>query len=298
LDGFFWEAAALMSLGPCADALGVSVMMVFMFGVAQLPVMMALALHFPAVRIDLYNAAPLTVKDPATNGTAVAIPYKIDSKQEGYYMHGINVSGLFVLCSASFTFFVVLTMQLLDRGSNSHRHVESGPSVQDQEFTKQNLALTCDPAFRTWNQAFLASTLLVHVVIVVTVASPASMDLVLSTSALLYASLCSLLQPLDNFAEENEPGTSGAASMAAQSTMLLCMIFAGTILFLMTRIVVDDYLGKTQTLLLLACLDAFMLFGHLWDRVPMVQVCHSLQQPCLQLLKLSLTVFANDGRWF
>jgi hypothetical protein len=36
--------------------------------------------------------------------------------------------------------------------------------------------------------------------------------------------------------------------------------------------VVDEYYAKVQTVLLLAFIDSFMLFGHLWDRVPVLQV--------------------------
>lgn len=224
------------TLGPCADALGISVMMVFMLGVAQLPIMMALALHYPAVRIDVFNAAPLLAMDPATNETAVVMPAQIDTRQAGYYMHSINISGLFVLCAASFTFFVVLTMHLMDRGRSEGAYDNS--SMHNQEYTRQNLAMLSDPSFRTWNQSFIAATLLLHIVIIVTVSSPASMDLILSSSALLYTSLANLVQPLDNYEEEGIGNvTTGAASMAAQSTMMLCMIYCGTILFVMTRLV-------------------------------------------------------------
>jgi hypothetical protein len=37
------------------------------------------------------------------------------------YIHGTNISGLFVLCASSFTFFVVITMQFVDRGIRSHQ---------------------------------------------------------------------------------------------------------------------------------------------------------------------------------
>ena len=139
---------------------------------------------------------------------------------------------------------------------------------------RQNLALIADPSFRTWNQAFLAATLLVHLVVIFTVCSPISIDLLLSASALFYISICQLVQPLDNFEEDAQNGNTvgGAASMASQTNMLLCMIYGGTMLFSVTKIVLDPYMAKTQAILLLGCLDAFMLFGHLWDRIPVVQV--------------------------
>lgn len=276
------------SLGPCAEALGISVMMVFAVGVAQLPIMIALALHYPAIRADVYSTSVQVANDPYTNASAVVWPLQNKSEREagGFYTHGLNISGLFVLNAASFTFFVVLTMHLLDR----HRASESDCS-NEQEFTRQNMVLTSDPSFRTWNQAFVCATLVVHIVVFLTVCSPISIDFILSSFALLYISLCQLVQPLDNFEEElsssSSSTTTGAASMAAQSNMLLCMIYGGTILFAMTHIVLDPYMGKTQAILLLACLDAFMLFGHLWDRIPMVQVVMN----CRLLYVFMLAVF-------
>lgn len=123
------------TLGPCAEAMGLSAMMVFCIGVAQLPVMIGLAMHVPSVRVDLYSPYLDVGMDPSTNHSAVVIPSPIHKpspeQQEGgaimqvnaAYMHGINISGLFVLCASSFTFFVVLTMQFVDRGLRS-----SGPN--------------------------------------------------------------------------------------------------------------------------------------------------------------------------
>ena len=127
----------MVSLGPCAEAMGISVMMVFAVGVAQLPIMIALALHYPAVRADLYSTSVQLQKDPNTNATAVVLKTSamIAEENGGYYMHGINISGLFVLCGASFTFFLVLTMHLMDRGRSSSSS-SSSDCMHDLEFTR------------------------------------------------------------------------------------------------------------------------------------------------------------------
>lgn len=109
-------AFGISSLGPCADALGLSVMMVFCVGVAQLPITIGIAMHVPAVRIDLYTPYMVTAMDPATNQTAVVLPKAAEGPVHASYMHGVNISGLFVLCASGFTFFVVLTMQFIERG--------------------------------------------------------------------------------------------------------------------------------------------------------------------------------------
>lgn len=67
-------AFGISTLGPCADALGLSVMMVFCVGVAQLPVMIGLAMHVPAVRVDVYWPYMDVAVDPSTNQSAVILP--------------------------------------------------------------------------------------------------------------------------------------------------------------------------------------------------------------------------------
>jgi hypothetical protein len=62
------------------------------------------------------------------------------------------------------------------------------------------------------------------------------------------------------------------ASLASQYTLLKAGLFLSAIAHIMMRIPLDTYACKTQFVLLLACLDAFMLFGHLWDKVPTLQV--------------------------
>lgn len=42
------------------------------------------------------------------------------------YMHGVNISGLFVLCASAFCFFVVITMQFIERGISSSSADDEG----------------------------------------------------------------------------------------------------------------------------------------------------------------------------
>ena len=111
----------MSTLGPCADAVGISVMMVFCIGVAQLPITIGIAMHVPSVYVDLYTPYMVTAMDPATNTTAVVLPHTAEGPIHASYMHGVNISGLFVLCSSSFTFFVVLTMQFIERGLHGNQ---------------------------------------------------------------------------------------------------------------------------------------------------------------------------------
>ena len=126
--------------------------------------MVGLALHYPTVRIDVYDTSIRTVIDPATNQTVVAGADK-SAVQVSSYEHGMGISGLYVLSSASFAFFAVLTMNFIERGvvvanssSSSDMHRRSGGggegrnAMANEEYVSQNVGMVADPTFRTWNQ--------------------------------------------------------------------------------------------------------------------------------------------------
>jgi hypothetical protein len=144
--------------------MGINTPMAFWISVAQLPIMVGLALHYPTVRIDVYDTSIRTVIDPATNQTVVAGADK-SAVQVSSYEHGMGISGLYVLSSASFAFFAVLTMNFIERGvvvanssSSSDMHRRSGGggegrnAMANEEYVSQNVGMVADPTFRTWNQ--------------------------------------------------------------------------------------------------------------------------------------------------
>lgn len=242
--------------------------------------------HLPVsvLQVDVFSASILTEKDPLTNATAVVIPptlsHTSNQQQDAYYMHSINISGLFVICAASFTFYVVLTMHIMDRNR--------AESINEQEFVRQNVNLMADPSFRTWNQAFVASILCFHGVVVWTVCSPISLDVLICSFVLIYASLGSMVQPWDSCCSEEDANAGISQSMTSQNIMMHACIYACCILLAVTRIVTDEFMAKSQAMLILACLDAFMLFGHLWDRVPTLQ---AITQFLFFYLKISQFLF-------
>lgn len=187
-------------------------------------------------------------------------------------MHGINVSGLFVLSASAFTFFVVMTMQFVDRGIRGDASAGSEILMASfqEEYIAQNTALVGDPTFRLWNQAFVACVLLLHFAACVTVCSPISSHMLLSTCLLFAVSLAPMVQPLDNYASMDH--VPGLASASSQKVMVLGSIYLAAVTLVLANIVLDAYMAKVQGVLLLAFLDSFMLFGHLWDRVPTLQV--------------------------
>ena len=355
-------------MGPFAESMGLSTGMAMWIAVAQLPVAMGLALHYPTVRIDMYNTAPRVVFDQiragennsttdhiivsavaASNSSAVQVGvrsfFRIDwresAKSHGLtctvlqitnYDHGIGITGLYVLNAASITFFAVLCMNLLDRGMHSAMVVaaatgDTAQQMGSEEFVSQNVKMIVDPTFRMWNQvlsdlsctqtsaldslffranaqAFTALLLVTHSTFVATVCSPLSWD-VLSTYVLLtYMSLVSLVQPQDNFycesmreAFENEDGAAAAAGMMAsissQTIMGKSIAYMLAVGYVMLHVWVDAGACKAQLLLLLACLDSLLLYGHLWDRVPNLQVvlnCRFIYACLLAVLNLGAFV--------
>lgn len=49
------SAGSRRGMGPFAESMGISTGMAMWIAVAQLPVMMGLALHYPTVRVDLFS---------------------------------------------------------------------------------------------------------------------------------------------------------------------------------------------------------------------------------------------------
>lgn len=148
-------------------------------------------------------------------------------------------------------------------------------------------------------QAFGLMIIATHATIFVTVCSPVQWLGIGLYMLLLNESLVALAQPLDNFscraaraflaaaaesADDEDSSmmmamSSGGAqaapgmmsSISSQRVMVRMVLGSLSVLFLLRSIPVDRGAYKTQLLLVLGCLDAFLLYGHLWDRVPNLQ---------------------------
>ena len=69
-------------------------------------------------------------------------------------------------------------------------------------------------------------------------------------------------------------GGSGvlASGLSSQSTLVKAGIYGLSFMYVLLHIPIDAQACKAQFLLGLGCLDSLLLFGHLWDRVPNLQV--------------------------
>lgn len=110
-----------------------------------------------------------------------------------------------------------------------------------------------------------------HFVAAVTVCSPASTHMLICICLLFLVSIGWMVQPIDNY-DSSDRNSMGLASMVSQRVMLMGCIYLGGVAIVLTSILVDTYSAKAEFFLLLCFLDGFMLFGHLWDRVPTLQV--------------------------
>jgi hypothetical protein len=153
-------ASGQRSLGPCAEAMGVNTGVAFWTAVLQLPVMVALALHLPAPSLDYFQTTIRTLYDRSVNQTVIAAPNETAVLVSGY-VHGMSLTGLFLISAASYTFFVVLTMNLLERNASSSDGSSQLTSLgrrsmaimwSEEEFVSHNIKLVADPSFRMWNQ--------------------------------------------------------------------------------------------------------------------------------------------------
>lgn len=143
--------------------MGVSTGMAMWIAVAQLPVMMGLALHYPTVRVDVFATATRTVQwspalplDNATSAPAAAMTVVASDDSSAVfihgYEHGLGISGLYVLNAAAITFFAVLSMNLLDRGFAAAAAIADegriSSMIAEEDFVSQNVGMVVDPTFR------------------------------------------------------------------------------------------------------------------------------------------------------
>lgn len=166
----------------------------------------------------------------------------------------------------------------------------------------QNASLVADPSFRLWNQSFAASTLLMHAVAAATVCSPASTHMLVCICMLFLVSIGPMVHPMDNFDSgiaaasdsDSQLHRIGLASLVSQKVMGMGFIYLAAVGIVLTSILVDAYSAKAEFFLLLCFMDGFMLFGHLWDRVPTLQVIFFLAKKSRSRLKTKMRISAGD----
>ena len=131
-------------------------------------------------------------------------------------------------------------------------------------------------------QAFSGCLLVTHGVVAATLCSPVSWDVLLAYCLLVRHSLVELVQPMDNLDSEvaqsmmdqsqMAAGSSGIRATTSQKIMLRAGLFCASFMYAATHVPLDPQAYKAQIFLALSCLDSLLLFGHLWDRVPSLQV--------------------------
>lgn len=196
------------------------------------------------------------VPDPSTNGTAI----DLHNPTSLHYMHSVGVSGVFLLCSALYAGFMVITVHISDKG------VGEIQDVGYSDYTSQNTDISLNPTITMWNNVFVATLVASHSLIAAIVTSPTSIHFLLLVALLNYLSLSFVVQPRIQSDPEHGSAAAGAVSsryMLAVSAYVLGMMYVGT------NIPHDPFSYKVEMVGCILILDTFLLiFGHTWDPVP------------------------------
>lgn len=245
-----------MSLGPCAESVGLSHMSVYGLAVAQLPLTFVFTLHYPTAKADFFSTKARIVPNPHTNGTAV----DLQNPTEMHYFHSVHISVGFVACAALITFFTIISMHIQDKG------IGDGHNVAYEDYVSTNIDLVTHPTITMWNNIFLAFVVVYHGLLVTIVNSPTSIHLLLLVVLLTYVSLNTILQPKVQYENMTAPGT---ASSVASTYMVAIAIYCLSMSYTGTNIPYDPDSAKIQLVGVVVFLDIFLLIvGHCWDPLP------------------------------
>lgn len=270
-----------MSLGPCGDSMGFTLKGILSLSLIQAPVMMMLIVNRPAVKVDIYSSKVVTVIDPLTNHSVVDLKHPT----ELHYMHSVNVSSVFILCSACICLFALITYQISTNG------IDGGGNIGYEEFVCTNQQLAVDPTISLWNNSFLALVVTTHMVVTAVLCSPCSMHFLLMVGLVLYTSFVTILQPkLQSHMDSGSAGSSAVNSVY----MVAILFYVVGMTYVASNVSFDPGSYKMQLIFMLVFVDLFFLIlGHTWDPSPLLKTiinCRLMYVVCMTFMVLTIYV--------
>jgi hypothetical protein len=265
-----------MTLGACGDTAGLTSTSIYTAAMCQFPLSLVFIMHFPPMRGDFFATSSRIVTDPYSNITGI----DLNNPTSLHYMHSINITPLFLLCSVVITFFVTTSVYM-------GKYDSPGQCIETEDYVSSNEALVTNPVVTAWNQTFIILLVISHAFLVIVVDSPTSIHFMGLIVLLLYVSLSVIIQPRIQHADSaNAPSSSVYTLAVAGYAIAMC--------FVVSNIVYDNESFKVELVVIVAFVDvAIIIMGHTWDPIPNMQTiinCRLLY--CVFLIVLNLSLYA------
>lgn len=282
-----------MSLGPCADSVGLSSAGVYGMAVLQLPVLFIATIHYPSVKADFFSTKAQLVFNPETNHSAV----NLREPTEMHYFHSVHVSIIFLACAALAAAFITISLHILDKGLVDPSNPRQTVDIQYEDFVSTNGDLASHPTITMWNNCFLSLVVAYHALLVTIVNSPTSIHFLALVSLLIYFSISSVIQPRLQVPE----GVGGAAATNVSSFYLLAIAaYCAAMAYTATNVPYDPHSYRAELIGAVVFLDLFLLImGHTWDPCPnftTVANCRVIWAACVSVMNI-VTYAAWDSAY-
>jgi hypothetical protein len=263
-----------MTLGPVGDTIGLTSTAIYVAAICQIPISLVLMVHFQPIRADFFATSTRIAMDYYTNTTGV----DLSNPTYLHYMHSVNVSPLFLLCSALIAFFVATSV-------NMHKYDQHGMNIECEDFISTNENVVLNPVVTAWNHTFVCLLIASHALVVIVVITPTSIHCLGLILFLFYFSFSLVSQP------RIQPVGSSDASSGNYIPAIVA--YGAAMCFVVSNIVCDDESFKVELIVIVAFVDiAIVIMGHTWDPVPNMQTiinCRLLY--CMFFIILNLSIY-------
>jgi hypothetical protein len=222
--------------------------------------------------------------DPLTNTSAVNLNHPTDL----HYMHSINISTVFLVCSGLVAFFALSTFQMIQQG------IPNVGNISHEEFVCGNAEFVHDPTVLLWNNVFLALVIITHEVVLAVICTPNSMHFLIMMALVFYVSFSVILQPKLQ-APSDLPGAAASVSYAY---MVAVTFYVVGMFYVCGNISFDPLQYKVQFVTALIFVDAFLILGHIWDPTPLMSTiinCRFMYTVCI--IVMNVVIYFMWERW-
>lgn len=259
--------------------------------VLQFAVVLLLSNVMPRVMVDIFKTSVHVVSDTLGNSSYVyrAKPVDIDM------LHNVNATALLLLLSGVVAAFALLTRRIMEQLDGDKLN---------SPFAVENTEVSRCPSVGMWNLLFIGIIAAAHVVLVLVVNTPCSVEFIALAciTSILPLAVISLPQPLSGSRHVYNTGDTVPPPLFCGFPPHVAYVtaFAVAAFYSAVAIPYDPTGLKLQAAAAITLLDLFALcLGHLWDSPPSVNtIVNSRLFYCCCVSCANIAVLTAFNSWF